>query len=501
MALTPVSLEWSEYRLLPYERDLALREVTTVLRPCGGVALNGAVQLQTRSPGSASRLTYFKSARSHKGVLETTQERLERGARGEADGARRQATRYSVHGLHDYKGKFNPQVVKAILNYLALGRGRVLDPFCGSGTTLVECAHTGVSAVGCDVNPLAVFIANAKLAALTISPDDLLDSAKRVGRAVSNRTVETPAGDAGRSEYLRTWFPPENFAVIEMLHAAIQCEESPVNKVLVAIVSDLLREYSWQEPIDLRIRRRKSAPPAATLLSKFLRICEKLSARIKAAQDVLGRLEPSCRAILANSQSLTRHQIGTGKPLDGAVTSPPYATALPYIDTQRLSLVWLGLVAPKLLPRLQAQLIGSREFHGDYDRNWDERLVLNSDALPRRMHAFCEELRSSLTEQDGFRRKAVPLLLYRYMVGMRAMFRSVAAILKQKAPFALIVGHNHTVLGGRRIDINTPAILAELASTAGYDLQERMELQTYQRYGLHQKNAIGKEELIILRRE
>ena len=501
MAVTPVTLEWPAYRLLPYERDLALREVAAVMRPCGQIILNGAVQLQTRSPASASRLTYFKCARSAKGILETTQERLERGTRGDPDGARRQATRYSVHGLHDYKGKFNPQVAKAILNYLHLERGRILDPFCGSGTTLVECAHAGISAVGCDVNPLAVFIANAKLSALSISLPDLLDSAKRVVHVVSKRAVETPPSDPARLEYLRAWFPPENLTIIEMLHVAISGEEPPIKEVLMAIVSDLLREYSWQEPIDLRIRRRKSAPPATPILSEFLRMCEKLGARVAAAQDVLGRLEPSCRAILANSKSLTRHQINTDKPMDGAVTSPPYATALPYIDTQRLSLVWLGLTPPRHLPRLQAQLIGSREFHGDYDRSWDERLILNSDGLPRRMHAFCEELRSSLTEQDGFRRRAVPLLLYRYMVGMRAMFRSVAALLKPGAPFALIVGHNHTVLGGTRIDIDTPAILAELASTASYDVQERIELQTYQRYGLHQKNAIGKEELIILRRQ
>ena len=49
---------------------------------------------------------------------------------------------------------------------------------------------------------------------------------------------------------------------------------------------------------------------------------------------------------------------------DAAITSPPYAMALPYIDTQRLSLVWLGLVEPGGIAGLEAELIGSRELRG-----------------------------------------------------------------------------------------------------------------------------------------
>jgi hypothetical protein len=125
---------------------------------------------------------------------------------------------------------------------------------------------------------------------------------------------------------------------------------------------------------------------------------------------------------------------------------------------------------------------------------------VNADDLPKRMHALCMTLRSSLADTDGFRRRAAPPLLYRYMVGMRDMFRSVVALMKAEAPFALIVGHNHTVLGGRRFDIDTPDILGHLAVSTGFKVDERVELQTYQRYGLHQKNAVAREELLILRK-
>ena len=89
------------------------------------------------------RLVYFSAAVSKGKRICTVQRELEQAG---GSGHNRQATRYSVHGLHEYKGKFNPQVVRALLNILGIGESdRVLDPFCGSGTTLIECAHMGVA--------------------------------------------------------------------------------------------------------------------------------------------------------------------------------------------------------------------------------------------------------------------------------------------------------------------------------------------------------------------
>lgn len=502
MAVKQLTLQWQDYQMFPYERDLALRETRALLKPAGDIDVNGSVQLRTQQPERAVHLTYFKSVSVEGESIETVQERLERNGQQATDVARRkQSTRYSVHGVHEYKGKFNPQVAKAVINYLGLERGRVLDPFCGSGTTLVECAHAGASAVGVDLNPLAVFIANAKLSALTLPASDFRDAGRRVVRAIRSGKVPPSASSNERADYLRNWFPRENLLLIEQLRTLIVGEAPEVQPILQVVASDLLRDYSLQEPQDLRIRRRKSDLPTTPLMDEFERICEKLSANIGAAQRVLGSFAVSCQAVLTNSASATPKLLGMRRLFDGAITSPPYATALPYIDTQRLSLVWLDLVSPAELPRLQAQLIGSREFHGKTDRTWDGRLARNEDKLPKKLHRFCATLRSSLTPEDGFRRRAVPHLLYRYMVGMRDMFASVAKLLKARAPFALIVGHNHTILGGTRYDIDTPDILGQLAASVGYDVEERVEFQTYQRYGLHQKNSVAKEELLVLRKQ
>lgn len=79
---------------------------------------------------------------------------------------------YATHGLYPYRGKFHPQMIKGIFNAIGLKTGEtVLDPMCGSGTTLVEAAILGIRSIGIDQNPFVCFMASAKLAGLALSSE------------------------------------------------------------------------------------------------------------------------------------------------------------------------------------------------------------------------------------------------------------------------------------------------------------------------------------------
>lgn len=494
-----MELRWHNYRYYPYERNLALREIQALLSPGNlsttkhGIRLTGCF-----TAAAAERLTYFAEIQDGVRSTHTMQALLER---VNGNGTHRQSTRYSAHGLHEYKGKFNPQIVRAILNLLNIPVGsRVLDPFCGSGTSLIECGHLGMFATGTDINPLAVFIANAKIAALQLSAALLH---KEVATVIKRCKSSRPSGkheNNVRIKYLKNWFEASILDQIERLRVIIEQGNQQYSPVLLSIASNLLRDYSLQDPHDLRIRRRKSPLPTVPFIEAYNKAAVIFLSRLADAQLVLATAPTQGKALLINSRNmrLRREGLGSAK-FDCALTSPPYATALPYIDTQRLSLVWLGLLPPSELLRLDACLIGSREVRGEPKKDLLLALLKNRSGLPKAQAEYCCMLQAALSSDDGFRRQALPLLLYRYFASMAESFSAVKACMKKNAPFALIVGRNHSVLSGKRFDIDTPHHLAQLACANGWSHEETIPLQTYHRYGYHMSNAVNSECLVLLR--
>jgi hypothetical protein len=489
-----MKLSFHPYKYFPYERQLALREVKSLL---GSqlTELTDGVEIRSEAKSAASRLVYFSEYENGRTRGQTVQARLERAGNTASS---RQSTRYSVHGLHEYKGKFNPQIVKALLNISGVKSGdRVLDPFCGSGTTLVECAHMKVRSVGVDLNPLAVFLANAKLQALNVPAHKLETVLDSIERYIERDRAPVGRVRDEREHYLLKWFDVKQYGAIESVKAGIRGRGRDFESIFLAVASNLLREYSMQDPKDLRIRRRTSALPEKPFANAFLRDARKFIHKLKQAQSVCGCDLPIGQAKLGSIADA--HSATLGAKFDAALTSPPYAMALPYIDTQRLSLVWLNLVPASKILSLDAELIGSRELRGGARRQLSEGLETNPKQVGEEQHAFCLSLQRKLSDKDGFRRQAVPSLLYRYFADMQKAFENVRAQLKPCAPFGLIVGHNHTVLSGIRCDINTPQHLASLARHVGWAVEEIIELQTYRRFGYHVTNAISSESLLVLR--
>ena len=447
-------------------------------------------------PEMAKRLTYFSGMSNENSFTPTIQERLEAPAR---EGKKRQATRYSVHGLHEYKGKFNPQVVKSLLNIFEMHPGHnVFDPFCGSGTTLVEATHLGIRSFGADLNPLAVYVANAKLLALR-TPFVFLSSAleRIVARVQQTKDWIIRKENNSRSNYLENWFDPNILRTLETLRTNIETTTGPLAPVFLVIASNLLRDYSLQDPHDLRIRRRKSPLPETPFVKAFLDSAAEILTRIRNTQSEIATGLELGEARICDVTSLSPQEIPGH--FDAAITSPPYAMALPYVDTHRLSLVWLGLLEASRIRELESEMIGGRDIRGELRIKALEDQNTNVAGLPEEVAGFCSMLKQAIGPEDGFRRKAVPTLLYRYFVAMRDSLCAIRKAMKPGAPFGLIVGHNHTILNGVKYRIDTPTHITNLAENIGWYVEERMILQTYQRYGYHMKNAISAESLIILR--
>jgi 16S rRNA G966 N2-methylase RsmD len=97
--------------------------------------------------------------------------------------------RYASHGIHEYRGKFFPQLVRSLLNITGVDRDSViLDSMCGSGTTLVEAILRGCNSIGLDYNPLSVLMSQAKCDVLSVVPAILNDEYKSVKKDLLSRS-------------------------------------------------------------------------------------------------------------------------------------------------------------------------------------------------------------------------------------------------------------------------------------------------------------------------
>jgi site-specific DNA-methyltransferase (cytosine-N4-specific) len=493
---------WAEYKLFLYEKELGLREVKK-LYPNDIELTEHQKYIEVISSDKVidneylERLTYFSRIEIENKTVYPLITKLESNKK-----TNRQHTRYSAHGLHEYKGKFNPQIVHSLLNLFKIDEeSLVLDPFCGSGTTLLESRIMNIHSIGIDANPLAVFIANAKQKAAISNPIQLKEQWNQITEEYNHKVLDYNLKDDIRSQYLKEWFPEKYLVTIEVLKDVIDSKFNENRDVFLTVISNNLRDYSNQEPADLRIRKRRTPFPEINLMDKITSDLDKLIENVSFSQKYLSIKNDKNEAFLANnktSNSLNDYiEINS---IDLGITSPPYATALPYIDTQRLSLVWLGFTESKDILNLERELTGTRELRKAEIIELNSLLLNNHNNLPDEIAQYCTGLYNSLCESDGFRRQAVPALLYHYFSDMYLMFKNIYPYFKKDGIFSLVVGTNHTTLGGIRFDIDTPYFLQEVACLAGWKKEDSIKLQTYKRYGIHHKNAVGGETLIILRK-
>jgi site-specific DNA-methyltransferase (cytosine-N4-specific) len=510
-----VSAKWMPYRLFPYEVDLGRRELRSLSNgpvrstECG-FNTNGAI-----TP-LVDRLTYFSTLSNGSGVPHPTNQWLienDYARRGHATDRGRQSTRYGLHGIHEYKGKFNPQVVRALCNVVDPASQILIDPFCGSGTSLLEALRLRMDAFGVDRSPMAWFIASTKASAAASRNPKALERhfrslvnviAMAMKEAQQECTVTDLRGTLSQSSiaYLRDWFTFPAFCGLSAAISGLESSRRTTHGRLVQLaLSSILRQVSLQLPEDLRVRRRPAgfvAPPLwETFVSAADRIADALSqvaswaspAQANVVVKLGSAADPAVFSKLIESQRRL------------VLTSPPYATALPYIDTDRLSIIALGLADASEIMTLERSLVGSREWTRRIQSTWSSRREENANNHPVALSQLLDRIsRLNNAGSAGFRKRAVPDLLYRYFSEMGDSMAAWSKLLRKGEHAILIVGHNRTTAGGQVVDIPTPDLLAQVGERRGFKVSEIIRLETWPRYGLHAHNGVDGEDAVVLTR-
>jgi DNA modification methylase len=530
-----VQLNPPAYRLWPFEVRLRAGEIQaltsaapearreTQLRteqpsdspataPIGPFDASGRIELQLRQPflWQVRRLTFTAEYKIGDGEWQPTWQRVLEN--GDSDPGRRKDPKYATHGLHPFKGKFYPQLAKAMLNISGAPVGGViLDPFCGSGTMLLEGMLNGFDARGCDFNPLAAKMSRAKTGILAV-PKETVDLAiralvDRVGVAPSEPRGSLDQFAEASLDELRSWFPERVLHKLDWILSQIRVlGNAAVVDYLEVVLSSLVRDISQQEPTDLRIRRRREPLDDAPVLELFRARLSQQHDRLLKYWSIAGRrpgLLVVPRAIQGDSRRReTYDALGLAEDsVDCVITSPPYATALPYIDTDRLSLLAVMGLDSAVRAQLERDLTGSREITRR-ERTRHEAALLAATAtseLPEEVvDAIRAIYRANAGCEVGFRRANMASLLWRYFVDMRQHLSEVQRTMKPGAQAFYVVGDSRTNAGGEWVAIRTCENLVQIAKSVGLRHLESMSIDvTTERYQ-HMKNAITANQVILL---
>jgi hypothetical protein len=247
-----------------------------------------------------------------------------------------------VHRLHPYLGKFVPQLVEALLTRHLAGSKRILDPFAGSGTTLVQSLESGRDAVGSDVAAFNCLLMRVKTSEYNMFAleTELRDSLRRLKTFESNRPPK-PTG------YLSKWYAPRAAAELVFYRSLVDdYEHADVLRIVLARAARSARRTTH---FDLDFPR---APQVGEYwCHKHKKVCrpvEKAEHFIRRyALDTLARIREFSRVRARGKTADVLHgdvrELDLPGRFDGVVTSPPYPGLIDYHEQHRYAYELLGL--------------------------------------------------------------------------------------------------------------------------------------------------------------
>ncbi len=255
------------------------------------------------------------------------------------------APAHAVHSLHSYPAKFPPGLPRQLIERLSRPGDLVLDPFAGSGTTLVEALLLGRRAVGSDLNPVALVASRAKTRVLTA--DQLLrlrSFAVELPAAVSS-LLAAPDSLAMPAEWrpsprrrfrgLEFWFSDQVALELVAIRQIARSEADPdIRAILDLCLSAIVVSVSWQDSDTRYVRRAKDivAGDASRVYER------KLADAIQALADFSQQASESADVFESDARELTYLRPGT---VDLMVTSPPYPNAWSYHLYHQNRILWL----------------------------------------------------------------------------------------------------------------------------------------------------------------
>jgi hypothetical protein len=388
----------------------------------------------------------------------------------------------STHRLFNkYPTRYIPQVPRwGILNYSTEG-DYVLDPFCGSGTTLVEAMLNGRNAISVDIDPFARLLTRVKTTKFTENDLTCLD--QTVINIHANINNLTPKIQFPEIPSIHKWFSVENTNKLAILKSLIDLVENEnAQAYLLIVFASIIRRCSNAESVSPKpyISTRFPKDPDDPF-AVFFEVDALYRPAIESFKDDTENKDVENIFIHSNDA----REIKCSQSVSLAITSPPYINAYDYVRILKFENMWLGLARNDQLVLSRKKYVGTENFSSFYI-NYEH--ALKSPTLA--------EIAPLIREVDKPRYEMVCT----YFEDMALNMIAVRNRLKTDGRYIIVVGDS-TI---RNQIIPTGKILAEIAEKCGYEKELSFKYVIRDRY-LHlprggRGGIIKYDEIVTLRK-
>jgi len=410
----------------------------------------------------------------------------------------------AFHDWYRFVLSYPPHLVRQYIAAFNLDdRHVVLDPFCGTGTTIVESKLRGIRAIGLEANAFAHFASSVKID-WNINPDllrsrahEIADSARKIlaKQDIDDQNIfySKPKGillrklDDDKNKLLLTnSISPlplhKTLVLLEILNQ--HCNEIYYHHALLALANALVFTISnLHFGPEVGVGKPKGdVPVISAWLNEIEKICRDL-------ETVAGKTFPESTIHLADARRV--NEVLAPNSIDAVITSPPYPNEKDYTRTTRLESVLLGFIKTKTQLREMKKTLVRSNTRSVYKEDTDDQWVAEHPEIDRIANAI-EKRRKQLGKTSGFER-LYPRVTRLYFGGMARHFAELRTVLRPGAQLAYVVGDQASYL---RVMIRTGELLADIADTLGYELARIDLFRT--RFATATKEEL-REEVVILK--
>lgn len=362
---------------------------------------------------------------------------------------------YLTHKIHKYPAKFIPQIPSwAINRHLNGKRERILDPFCGSGTTLVEAILAGKESYGIDIDPLARMISRVKTT--PIDPEILSETVERLVQQIKNETSDPEF--VPELATLSHWFTADAIHKLGIIRDKIEHyrDNASIYEFLVVTFSSIIRRVSnadnQSQKTYVSHTNPKHPEDAYKLFFKHLETYKEriISLTQKLPNEHSSQVLEDC---LDARNFADYWKKNSSNPVDLAITSPPYIKSVNYIYTHMAEYFWIGdlfgLQTQKLQNKWDKKYIGTKRV---YIHQYENKPKTQYEGI----NEYIDKVYSK-NPKHGF-------ILGKYFLDMEKNIQQMYKVLKDQGHYVIVIG-NSNVSG---FQIPSSEFLIEIAEKNGF---------------------------------